>query len=41
MVEDASIALADFFALDAVKYKADTWDGSKSDGKKSAPRAFP
>ena len=34
---EVSITLPDCFALDAVKYKGCTWDGTKLEGKKSEP----
>ena len=38
--EEVSIILADCFAVDAVKYKAGTWDGTKLEEKKSEPHTM-
>ena len=35
-----TITLADCFALDAVKYRAGTWDGTKLEEKKSEPHTM-
>ena len=38
--EEVSITLADCFAVDVVKYRAGTWDGTRLEGEKSEPRTM-
>ena len=38
--EETSITLADCFAVDAVKYRAGTWDGTRLEEKKSEPHTM-